>query len=157
MRLGFLGSGTGHINSQEQSLIPGFTFGAGMDFRIRPHWYWGVGFDVHRVYPFEIGQHMLDVSLGVKYMQIGKQSKVAFRPSLFFGYGRLAVVRTIDTTYLNPADFITFKGSLEVIFFSDMAAAFFAEVGVFEAFEGWDGRNRIRFGPTALLRAGVML
>lgn len=157
MRLGFLSSGRAHVDGTEQNVIPGFTFGVAMDFRVKSHWYYGVSFDIHRQYLYHIGQYFIDGAATLKYMHLGKQSKVGFRPGAAVGFGRLAAVRTIDSIYLNPSNFVTLKGTLEVIFFSDLKSAFFGEVGIWYAVRGRDATHNLTVGPQAILRVGVML
>lgn len=157
MRLGFLSSGRAHVDGKEQNVIAGFTFGVAMDFRAKSHWYYGVSFDIHRQYLYHIGQYFIDAAATVKYMHLGSQSKVGFRPGAAVGFGRLAVVRTLDTIYLNPSNFMTLKGTLEIIFFSDLKSAFFGEVGIWYAVCGREESHDLWLGPQALLRVGVML
>lgn len=128
-----------------------------MDFRINPKLFWSVSCDVHRMYAYSIGQYFLDAALGMKYRQYGRSSQVAFQPGVLVGYGRLAVVRSRYTVYLDPTDYLTLKTTLEVIFFSRNQAAFFAELGALWAPVGGDIAHRIRIGPMALIRGGVML
>ncbi len=157
MRAGFLYEGNGHIDGASIPLDAGFTFGVGLDFRLRRNLYLATSCDIHRMYPYGFGEYFIDAAAGFKYRRLGRTSQVAFQPGFLVGYGRLATVSTVYTTFLESSSYLTLKGSLEIIFFSRYQAAFFCEIGAFWAPTGGDGIHRIKLGPLALIRAGAML
>ncbi|HVP06651.1 MAG TPA: hypothetical protein VMS71_02325 [Candidatus Acidoferrum sp.] len=157
MRAGFLYEGSGHVDGVSIPLDAGFTFGVGMDFRLRRNLYFATSCDIHRMYPYGFGEYFIDAAAGLKYRRLGRTSQVAFQPGFLVGYGRLATVATDYATFLESSSYLTLKSSLEIIFFSRYQAAFFCEIGAFWAPTGTDGTHHLKIGPLALIRAGMML
>jgi len=108
-------------------------------------------FDLHNIHIYALQELMADFSLAVKPVIYKQNTKLAIRPTLAFGLGRMATWDVIEdeTTYLSV------KAYLELAFFSYAKYAWLLEVG-YTAFPVGGNRNLdASIEPSLTVRVGL--
>ena len=108
-------------------------------------------FDLHNIHVDALHEFMADFSVAVKPVFYLEHSKIAIRPSLAFGLGRMSTWDVIEdaTTYLSV------KSYLELAFFSRSKTAWLLEVGYTAFPTGGNSNIHARIKPSLTVRVGI--
>jgi len=129
----------------------GLSFQLSFDAPVGPWLLTSLSFGVHDIQVVAKRFMMLDIGIALKYPIYKEANKLAWRPTIGIGWGYLG-----DGEFLDQSSFTTGKIGLEGVFYSNRRYAYTGEMMLYGSLSGGNDDYRVTFGPTFLLRLGVL-
>jgi len=107
--------------------------------------------DLQDIQFFEEREAMFNFSIGLKPVIYNDKKKMAYKPGLAVGLADLGHIG-----YLKRTQYLTLKGSFEMVFFSESKYVFFGELALWGAPECFNDEYDITLGPFLQVRLGIM-
>ena len=95
---------------------------------------------------------MVNLSLALKPVYYRKKAKIAYKPGVAVGLADLGHIGDLKRT-----QYLTLKGSFEMVFFTESKYIFFGEAAVWGAPDCFNEEYDITLGPFLQVRVGIML
>jgi hypothetical protein len=128
--------------------ISGQTF---IDVPVTPWSMLGVSIEFHDINVWGNRQVAIDLGANLKFPVYKRKGKPTLKPGIGVGYAYLA--RIVD---LEATDYLSLRGSLEFIFYTEGRYAWIGELAVYGWASGGNTDVGGSLGPVVLLRFGVM-
>jgi hypothetical protein len=151
MKLGINNLGTARVNGQKYDTRVGLSGGFYFDFVATKNLFWGVMIDFQDIQFFEEREAMFNLSVGLKPVYYRKDAKIAYKPAFSIGLADLGHIGNLKRT-----QYLTLKGSFELVFFTESKYILFGEFGVWGAPMCFNDEYDITLGPFMQIRIGVM-
>ena len=151
MKLGLNNLGTARVNGEDYETRVGLSGGFYFDFVVSVNLFWGVTIDFQDIQFFEEREAMVNLSLALKPVFYRTKAKIAYKPGVSIGLADLGHIGDLKRT-----QYMTLKGSFELVFFTASKYIFFGEAAVWGAPLCFNNEYGITLGPFLQARVGVM-
>lgn len=151
MKLGINNLGTARVDGESYETRVGLSGGFYFDFVIGKNLFWGVMMDLQDIQFFEEREAMFNFSFGFKPVIYNYKKKMAYKPGLAVGLADLGHIG-----YLKRTQYLTLKGSFEMVFFTESKYVFFGELALWGAPKCFNNEYDITLGPFLQVRLGIM-
>jgi hypothetical protein len=130
----------------------GFSGGVLLDFPVSRRFLWGVEADLHDIHIFRTRKKVLDMCLPLKYAIVFERQNWEIRPTVAAGFAYHNEIKS----FVEQCTYLTLRGGLEAVFHSDTRYSAVVDFLVFGAPIGGNKDHRVTFGPTFIVRGGVI-
>lgn len=151
MKLGINNLGSARVNGEKYETRVGISGGFYFDFVVSDYLFWGVMIDFQDIQFFEEREAMVNLSLGLKPVYYRKRAKIAYKPGIAIGLADLGHIGDLKRT-----QYLTLKGSFEMVFFTESKYIFFGEAAIWGAPKCFNEEYDITLGPFLQVRVGIM-
>jgi hypothetical protein len=152
LKLGILWYSRLRVDGVSNSTDVGISGGAVFDIPVGRRITTGLALDLHDLHIYNKRKKVLDLSLPIKYGIIFERQHWELRPMAAVGFG---YHNDVDTS-LQRSTYLTLKFGIETVFHTDTRYSFVADMLVLAMPSGGNRDQKVTFGPTFIIRGGII-
>lgn len=148
---GIIGPCVYYVNDRDFKSAMSYSIGGFVDYKLGPKILGGLSLDFNGVsHVYEANVSLIDLSVTLKAMVFSPNSNLTFRPGFALGYGGLG-----DFDFGNSSHLLL-KGGLEIVYSTENRVIWLMEIMLGGSVDGGNKDYEITFGPSLLVRSGLI-